>query len=357
MKFTIYKKVFVCLFMILCTAIYMRKPTIPPDRKDFHSEIKTAKNSALLQPRKTSTSMSPVASHNKTAEHNRSSKFMTIDRLSMMCNNMHEYATLRGLAAMTGHKPVLSSEFNTLARVFHLQIPILPSDKLKKNNFTVYKELWGTPCANTTILDVTKMGDVNIRLHGWFESYRYFEEINDVIRAEFTFNDRIKAAVVRFFNMHVHDTYPNNTITIGIHIRQGDKATGKNRLVKNGWILPPISYFNKAMDYFRSKYHTVVFIFCTDDVKWVEKTFVNNTTSDVVISRDNPGHVDLAILSSCDHVIISRGTYSWWAGWLTAGTTIYYKYYHPNGSLGAAYHPEWSYIPKDDKNNWIALAH
>ena len=64
-------------------------------------------------------------------------------------------------------------------------------------------------------------------------------------------------------------------------------------LVKNGWILPPISYFNRAMDYFRGNYCAVVFIFCSDDVKWVEKTFVNNITRDVVVSRDNPGPVDL----------------------------------------------------------------
>ena len=47
------------------------------------------------------------------------------------------------------------------------------------------------------------------------------------------------------------------------------------------------------MYYIRSKYHHVVCIFCSDDVKWVGKTFANNMT---LVSRDNPCAVDLAIL-------------------------------------------------------------
>ena len=81
-------------------------------------------------------------------------------------------------------------------------------------------------CANITIADVTKMGDVNIRLRGWFESYRYFEAINSVIRSEFTFKDNIKASVSRFFKSHIFDKYSKNITTIGIHIRQGDMESG-----------------------------------------------------------------------------------------------------------------------------------
>ena len=345
-------KVLMCLVVLSWGVILIMDRYIQTNTINITSSATNASKSLLQN---NSVSAFKFSNNNIPVKRNSSSRFMTIDQLAKMGNNMNEYATLRGLAAMTGHTPVLSNNFQGLFRTFNLQIKTLPKNEFKTIEFKKYSEHWGTACANITMADVAKMGDVNIRLHGWFESYRYFEAINDVIRAEFTFKDKIKASVKSFFNGHIHDKYPKNTTTIGIHIRQGDMKNGM--LKKRGWILPPISYFNKAMDYFRSKYHSVVFILCSDDLKWVENTFVNNMTRDVVVSRGNPGPIDLAILSSCGHVIISRGTFSWWAGWLTAGTTIYYKYYHPKGSLAAAYHQEWSYIPKDDKNNWIALEH
>ena len=34
--------------------------------------------------------------------------------------------------------------------------------------------------------------------------------------------------------------------------------------------------------------------------------------------------VDLAVLSSCDAVIVSTGSFGWWAAWLANKTTVYY---------------------------------
>ena len=195
----------------------------------------------------------PVPLDDKTVKHN-SLKFMTIEKISRMCNNMHEYAALLGLAAMTKHTPVISPEFGTLIKLFKLNTTILSVEELGEIYFKDYTELWGTACANITISDVKNMGEVNIKLHGWFESYRYFNDINDQIRAEFTFNNIIKERVVHFFSKNIHDRSPNKTrTTVGVHIRQGD-LRGKAPLVQKGWRLPPSSYFNKAMDYFRAKY-------------------------------------------------------------------------------------------------------
>ena len=37
---------------------------------------------------------------------------------------------------------------------------------------------------------------------------------------------------------------------------------------------------------------------------------------------------DFVLLQSCDHVIMTVGTFGWWAAWLTSqrrGTVMYYK--------------------------------
>jgi len=64
--------------------------------------------------------------------------------------------------------------------------------------------------------------------------------------------------------------------------------------------------------------------------------------------------MDLAILSMSDHVIIGIGTFSWWAGWLCKGTTIYFDEPVPNGSSIASRLKTNLVPPPDDQfNKWL----
>ncbi|KAH3835789.1 hypothetical protein DPMN_109153 [Dreissena polymorpha] len=42
----------------------------------------------------------------------------------------------------------------------------------------------------------------------------------------------------------------------------------------------------------------------------------------VAFLEGNSDAVDMAVLSLCDHTIVSTGTFGWWAAWLAGGTTI-----------------------------------
>ena len=46
---------------------------------------------------------------------------------------------------------------------------------------------------------------------------------------------------------------------------------------------------------------------------------------DVVFSEGHSAQLDLAILSLCNHTIVSTGSFGWWAGWLANGTVVYYS--------------------------------
>jgi len=60
---------------------------------------------------------------------------------------------------------------------------------------------------------------------------------------------------------------------------------------------------------------------------------------------------DMAILSSCQHVIMSTGSYGWWAAWLAGGTTIYYSDWPRKGSeLDGITNHEDLFLP-----NWIGM--
>ena len=67
--------------------------------------------------------------------------------------------------------------------------------------------------------------------------------------------------------------------------------------------------------------------------------------------------MDLAILILSDHIIISIGTYSWWAGWLCKDTTVYYDLKPPNNTRFGNIYENKSFIPvpDDEYNKWVPL--
>jgi len=77
----------------------------------------------------------------------------------------------------------------------------------------------------------------------------------------------------------------------------------------------------KAEDITNS-YANVHFIVCSDDIAWC-KTHLS-FMGDVSFSEGHDAVQDLAILSKCNHTILTHGSFSWWAAWLAGGDVIYY---------------------------------
>ena len=58
----------------------------------------------------------------------------------------------------------------------------------------------------------------------------------------------------------------------------------------------------------------------------------------------------MAVLSSCNHVITSTGTFSWWIGYFSKGIVLYYKSFPRKGfwlintqfeGMGDYFLPRW----------------
>ena len=152
-------------------------------------------------------------------------------------------------------------------------------------------------------------------LKGYYQSYKYFQGCcQDYIRSVFRFKPSIeeKATAV------LRSVEP--PIKIGIHVRRGD-MTRRHFYLRD----PPLSYYQNAMNHFADRYGSMQFLVASDDPDWCaqQPVFQNN---DVLILRDNNnGPVDMAILSKCQHVILSRGSFGWWAAWLSGASAVYYK--------------------------------
>ena len=115
---------------------------------------------------------------------------------------------------------------------------------------------------------------------------------------------------------------PRSAVAIAVHIRRTDT-------IRDSCSAAPPSFFEHAMGRFRATLQGPLrFIISSDDVAWCrEQRFAS--ASDVFILPDGQHPmIDLAILATCKHAILSGGdrasTFGWWAAWLTGGTTYYY---------------------------------
>jgi galactoside 2-L-fucosyltransferase 1/2 len=70
----------------------------------------------------------------------------------------------------------------------------------------------------------------------------------------------------------------------------------------------------------------------------------------VDFSVGNSASADLAILSSCNHSVVTAGSFGWWAAWLANGYTVYYGNYPPFDRVNLTSHAR-DYIP----TNWFGI--
>ncbi|KAK2144729.1 hypothetical protein LSH36_735g00018 [Paralvinella palmiformis] len=281
------------------------------------------------------------SSENKTTCGGR--LMLSVLRQGRLGNAMWEYSALYGLANLTNRIPILNPGFRDLRRIFSLS----GAEGIKVNHFEHFYHFeqhdWLAPYDIEVTSDNLRNISQDVMLKGYFQHFRFFAHVSDKIRKEFTFRREIKQKVSVFFEQH--NLMDKNIIKIGIHIRRRDLSRAS--WIKKGFGPPDLTYFINAMNHFRSKYKRVHFIVCSDDLKWVRKHISGR---DVTIVQRNAAEEDMALLSSCNHVIISNGTFSWWIGWLCRGTTVRYKGIpKPNTTL--YYMTNGQYWPPDDAYN------
>ena len=155
----------------------------------------------------------------------------------------------------------------------------------------------------------------------WFDAE---QECEDDVRQKLRLNKDYIQQAQKIIAEITKEAGRKKVITVGVHIRRGDRATDK--LFEMGYRVPEKSYFTKAMTYFRKKYKDVLFIVTTDDRNWVAENFQKQHYPDVYLAPKNKFELDLALLIECNYVIQSVGTFSRWAAYLNGRESVHYRY-------------------------------
>ena len=271
-------------------------------------------------------------------------------------NAMFTFASLIGIARQNNMTPIID---RSSPRVSIFQIVDETSDNLENtlsaSSVVDYSERKGLACtydAATRYLlravNRTELAPTNVRLCCYFQSWRYFDQFADRVRQNFWFREPVAAEADAFLS-----SVPKrqNATRVGVHVRRGDMVGA----YLSGYTVAPPDYFRSAMRYFTERYRNVQFIVCSDYIAWCRKNLpaLVDSAADVEMefSEGRFGHVDLAILARCDHIVMSVGTFGWWAAWLANGTTVYYADWPRPATMLSEHCNKSDYFPP----HWIGM--
>lgn len=141
-------------------------------------------------------------------------------------------------------------------------------------------------------------------LWGYWQSYKYFEDIKTKILSDFIFNECLDEKNKMIMEMI------SNTNSVSLHIRRGDYVD--NKIVEN--ICTNI-YYKNAVEYIMKNVQNPKFFIFSNDIEWCKEKFL----LDNVVYVDNSGensYKDMQLMSKCKHNIIANSTFSWWGAYL-----------------------------------------
>lgn len=186
-------------------------------------------------------------------------------------------------------RPFFSGKAAVLADAVLRKVPILPG--------------WEkSPRFDEKILDLGP----DAYLAGFWQSEKYFSEIADIIREDFTLKDPLSEK-----SQELSDEI-RNASSVCVHVRRADI------LAKSFHAQIGQEYYDRAIAHI-AKSHPIgkIYVF-SDDMEWCEQNlrfsfptmFVGNEYAGM------KGREHFALMSACRHFIIPNSTFSWWAAWL-----------------------------------------
>ena len=166
---------------------------------------------------------------------------------------------------------------------------------------------------------------------GYFQTYKYFENISYQIKDDFTFKNKIQKKSL--------DVLEKLDEPISLHVRRGDYVTNVNHSPLD------IKYYQQSIEEMGPQNQFLIF---TDDVSWCKsiKTFSGENFIFADDFNNGKEDLDLSLMTLCNNHIIANSTYSWWGAWLSKkGKVIAPKYWFKNSEY--SHYNTQDLYPKD----------
>lgn len=160
----------------------------------------------------------------------------------------------------------------------------------------------------------------NIRLNGFYQSYKYFYKNKDTIIKMLNF-ENYKLDIIEKYN----SILSNYIFTTSIHIRRTDYVNLSEYHHNQNLI-----YYEKAMSYFND---SVLFLLFSDDIEWckLQPIFIKKN---IIFIDETNDEKSLYLMSLCNNNICANSSFSLWSAYLNNNngiTIIPYKWFGIKG--------------------------
>ena len=148
-----------------------------------------------------------------------------------------------------------------------------------------------------------------VYLDGYWQSEKYFADIAEIIRREFT---------VKFpqtgKNRDLAEMIASRE-SVSFHVRRGDYVSNPKMKQEHGTCEP--DYYSRCVEQLTRTVKGPHFFVFSDDPEWSRDNLKQPyPTTFVGHNKTDKDYEDLRLMSQCRHHIIANSSFSWWGAWL-----------------------------------------
>ena len=151
-------------------------------------------------------------------------------------------------------------------------------------------------------------------LEGYFQSYKYFEDIREQLMVDFKFPNYIINSVEEEKNVITQSSF----VPVAIGIRRYSEMKGQYGDLK----VLNLEYYERAVEYITTVVSNPMFVVFSEDINWVKDNL--KLPYPVYFVKPKSGELspfqDMYLMSLCSHHIISNSTFYWWGAYLASNT-------------------------------------
>ena len=148
-------------------------------------------------------------------------------------------------------------------------------------------------------------------LSGYWQSAKYFDSIEGLLRADFSMDVPPCPHVERLAEE------AGQAGSISIHVRRGDYVNNPATNAFHG--VCTVDYYRLAAKRLADEVAEPHFLVFSDDPVWARENLkLEWPTSFVEHDTRCVPHNDISLMSLCSHHIIANSSFSWWGAWLSA---------------------------------------
>ncbi len=156
-------------------------------------------------------------------------------------------------------------------------------------------------------------------LTGYFQSEKYFMDVEEQVRRAFTFSEGIWKGQDEEIRRKMQNFLGQiqGCESVSVHVRRGDYLEKEE--IYGG--ICTEAYYKSAIEYMQRERMESRFFLFSNDPEWVREWVNANYRGDnrfLIIegTQEETGYLDLFLMSRCKNHIIANSSFSWWGAWL-----------------------------------------